>query len=384
MAPSRHDRLPLALAGAIGLAAACSPSQPTPPPVTIPPPAIACPAPPGAATSTNGHDATVTFAAPTVTGGTPPVAIVCTPSSGSAFPIGSTVVTCSAVDAANRSASCSLTVTVVPPPPRLTVARILAFGDSITEVEVPAAGEFDLFGLQPKYVELAQSYPADLTTMLGNRYTAQGAVRVDALTLRSDNSTDCSTDPAAPTMSGIVVINAGCLGDRAQDPSTLARLNDKLSAYQPDVVLLLEGVNDLADTASVPVAVQGVVTLVAAARARGVPVLVGTLLPEIANTIHGDSAPLIAPFNAQLVPAVSAAGARTVDLYADISGDIPDWISYDGLHPTEAGYAEIARVWFGTIQSLFESTATITAARPALKSTPCAPGRGVPCRGPRP
>jgi hypothetical protein len=55
---------------------------------------------------------------------------------------------------------------------------------------------------------------------------------------------------------------------------------------------------------------------------------------------------------------------------------VTDWISpYDGLHPTEAGYQEMAQVWLTSIQNAFElprgssvTTATpvhpITGARP--------------------
>ncbi len=285
----------------------------------------------------------VTFDPPTTTGGTDPVSASCTPPSGSAFPIGSTIVTCIAIDAVRRIDSCSFSVSVALPPPRLGITTILAFGDSITEGEVPVAGEF---GIRPRFVEPDHSYPADLTVLLAQRYTAQGASRVDAW---------CANDPPSPVTPGIRVINAGCLGEQAEATATIARLNDKITVYRPDLVLLLEGVNDLSNAASVPSAVEGVRTLSATARGRGVPVFVSTLLPAISGDVNGGAASLIAPFNARLVPVAIAAGARVVDLNADIAMDIGDWISpYDGLHPTEAGYQEMARVWAGYIQSTFE------------------------------
>ena len=198
-----------------------------------------------AVTTSNGQPAVVSYGAPSVTGGTTPVSTTCTPSSGSAFNVGSTVVTCTATDAVRRTAGCSFPVSVTLPSPRLGAATILAFGDSITEGEVPVAGEF---GVHPQFVELDQSYPAQLTTLLGQRYSAQGVSRLDAI---------CGNDPPSTAASGIVVINAGCLGERAQDLATLARLNNKLVAYHPDVVLLLEGVNDLNGAASIPTAVRG-------------------------------------------------------------------------------------------------------------------------------
>ena len=324
--------------------------------VIISPPTIGCPNP-ISVVAPNGVSAPVPFGV-LFTGGTEPVTTSCVPSGS--FKVGTTTVTCTAVDAIKRSATCSFTVTVTPPP-RLNVKTILAFGDSITEGEVPVAGEFAL-GFRPQFVELAKSYPADLTAMLAAQYPAQGASRVDSLTwFPADNTTDCVTDTAAPTTAGIVVINAGCLGEQPSDPRTLARLNDKLNVYKPDVVLLLEGVNDLnasAPTTSVTAGVQGVVHLIAAVRSRGIPVFVGTLPPEITMDLTHGGAPDLVPFfnaNAQLVPAATAAGARVVDLYLDLITDMTDWVSpLDGLHLTEAGYSEVARVWFNTLRSAYE------------------------------
>jgi lysophospholipase L1-like esterase len=343
-------------------------SSPTRPTIIIGPPAITCPVPPAPVPTSNGLSAVVTFGSATATGGAAPVSVFCAPPSGSTFTVGSTAVTCTATDAVRRAASCSFTASVVLPALRLGVTRILAFGDSITEGEVPVQGEFPAaiaFRVRPQFVEPDRSYPAVLTTLLAQRYTAQGASRVDAFTpyVSSDTINDCNPDPPAPMTSGIVVFNAGCLGAPAQDPSnmTLTRFNDKIRAYRPDLVLLLIGVNDLDSRSPAPSisrGVQGVQTLIAAARNRAVPIpaMVGTLLPQIAARLtHGGSPELIVPFNAQLVPVALSAGARVVDLYSDISRDPTDWISpYDGLHPTEAGYQEIARVWFNSIQNAFE------------------------------
>jgi lysophospholipase L1-like esterase len=276
--------------------------------------------------------------------------------------MGSTAVTCTATDVVRRAASCSFVVSVVPPPPTLGVTTILAFGDSITEGEVPEAGEF---GIRIRTVMKDKAYPADLVSLLAQRYSAQGATRLDAF---------CLDDPSRPTVSGIVVVNAGCLGEAAAAPGTVARLDQKLALYHPDVVLLLEGVNDLYGVASIAIAVQGVQTLIRDARNSGAQVLVGTLLPQIAGDINATAFDLIVPFNARLLPAATAAGAHVVDLYSDIATDVTDWISpYDGLHPTEAGYQELARVWFTSLERLFELPAS-SAATPSVRLQ-ASPGR---------
>ncbi len=76
-------------------------------------PTITCPA--NLAVGATGATTPVTYAAPTVGDNCSGVgAPVCTPASGSSFPVGTTTVNCSVKDAANNSASCSFTITVNP------------------------------------------------------------------------------------------------------------------------------------------------------------------------------------------------------------------------------------------------------------------------------
>jgi lysophospholipase L1-like esterase len=189
------------------------------------------------------------------------------------------------------------TTIVIPPAtmatpawPRLSVTTILAFGDSLTAGEVPAVGEFSF---RPRYYEPDNSYPTDLITLLGQRYTGQGASGFDVYTVDlATNSTTCTPDPQRPATSGILVINAGCGGARAGDPVTKGRLDDALRDYHPDLVLLLEGTNDLdsANPASVTAGVRGIQALVADAQQSGARVMVGTIPPQIAADLtHGGS-----------------------------------------------------------------------------------------------
>jgi Fibronectin type III domain/HYR domain len=87
-------------------------------PTLATPLSIMCSAP--TATSTDGNPVKVQVST-TVAGGTPPVATTCSPASGSLFPVGSTPVTCSAVDTLKATASCSTAVVVNGPPPPPTI-----------------------------------------------------------------------------------------------------------------------------------------------------------------------------------------------------------------------------------------------------------------------
>lgn len=96
----------------LGLAAAAACVPPPPPQDTVAP-VLSLPAPITApATSPSG--AAVTFSATAVDAVDGPVAVACTPASGSTFAVGATTVNCSASDAAGNVATGSFGVTVSP------------------------------------------------------------------------------------------------------------------------------------------------------------------------------------------------------------------------------------------------------------------------------
>ncbi|MEK7833335.1 MAG: HYR domain-containing protein, partial [Acidobacteriota bacterium] len=74
-------------------------------------PTITCPANQTAVSP--GGPVAVTYPAPTATDNCPGVTTNCVPASGSTFALGTTTVTCTATDAANLTATCSFTVTVI-------------------------------------------------------------------------------------------------------------------------------------------------------------------------------------------------------------------------------------------------------------------------------
>ena len=160
--------------------------------------------------SIDGKAVPVSFSLATTEGGEAPVTTTCDAESNAEFPIARTTVDCSASDNLGQAASCSFDVVVLSPP-KLAVSKILAFGDSITSgiVSIPILGVIQL-GLEPW-----NSYPTKLQGKLRQAYQYQ-----------------------APS-----VINEGVAGERAADAP--ARLRAALNRHQPDVVILMEGTNDL-------------------------------------------------------------------------------------------------------------------------------------------
>ena len=163
---------PLVLGAAI--AAGCSKGPTQPPPVDPYPngPTIACPAA-VTVTSPTGQPTNVTYGSTAISGGAPPVTESCTNANQSLFPIGTTTVTCTATDARQRASSCTFQV-IVQPPPKLSVTRFVAFGDSMTvgedgsAITVSRAGA----GVGP-YAQVSAPYPSLLRSALAARYTTQ-------------------------------------------------------------------------------------------------------------------------------------------------------------------------------------------------------------------
>jgi len=292
-----------------------------------PPPAIAlsCPAPTTVASAT-GLPVVVPFTTPTATGGTAPITTTCAPASGVTYPIGSTTVTCTAQDAKRQTATCSFRVTVTAPP-RLSVTRYIAFGDSITE-GFPHT-------IAPALLDPAPdgSYPAVLQALLRARYTAQT----------------------------VSILDEGIGGELVA--TGVARLPGVLTADAAGALLMMEGANDLNQYGrlGVDALVAGLRQMVRSARARSMPVFVGTLLPERANGTPARAAhpELVVPTNDAIRSMVAAEGVVLVDLYAAFGGVADSvLISSDGLHPTAAGNERIAQTFYAAIRAQLEPAAS--------------------------
>ena len=94
--------------------------------------------------------------------------------------------------------------------PRIGATKFVAFGDSIT------AGDLSIGQWRLMWNPLG-SYPTSLKSLLEARYTAQT----------------------------FAVTNAGLGGEQVSSSSGQARFRSALLAARPEVVLLMEGANDL-------------------------------------------------------------------------------------------------------------------------------------------
>jgi lysophospholipase L1-like esterase len=219
-----------------------------------------------------------------------------------------------------------------PPPPTLKYTKFVGFGDSLTEGVISP-----LPTLMIK-LDAPNAYPAILQGLLAQRYTAQT----------------------------LTVLNRGKAGEQAADG--LSRFIDVLRQDAPQVAILLEGFNDLSayGNKGITQAVGAMESMVKQARSRGVVVMLATLPPERPGAAKTLPTSVYNEFNRQITGTAQDEGAQLVDLSHELSlGSIGS----DGVHLTEAGYQEMANVFFRHIQSSYE--------QPAQTAAPAATARAA-------
>ena len=273
----------------------------------------------------------VSFIVPTATGGQSPVTVTCSAQSGANFPLGSTVVTCTATDSLQRSASCNFNVAVTPTP-RISKTKFLAFGDSIT------AGQCGLNDQE------CTPYDARLITLLQQRYNRQ-----TLLTTNLGVDGECASND-------ICLVN----GEAGED-----RLPRQLSR-DFEVLFLMEGTNDLINAASITGVNEAETSLermVVRARQANKEVFLATIAPmRYPNPGPGKRldapGPLVPVLNERIKAIAVRHGAVLVDVYAALVADLAANISSDNLHPTDRGLQVIAETFFTAIRARLDSTPT--------------------------
>jgi lysophospholipase L1-like esterase len=327
--------------GPLGLLSACgegSSTTPTPTPTPVPTLSITCPAA-QTGVSVLSQPVTISWTAPTTSGGTSPVQTSCVPASGSSFSAGTAAVTCTATDAASQSATCAFNV-VITRPPQIAVTRFLAYGDSITWGQSrDAIGVFACWDNAP-----TTSYPSQLTAMLTARYLDQS----------------------------VTMVNQGCGGEAISDG--LTRLPAALSAASPQALLLLDGANDLRGspsnaTADYIAAELRLMVRAAKVQVPAITVLMANYPPQFhptaeelaryctdgTNYDRGSGAEYVPYLNQKIAAVAASEGATLVDVYTPMSAAVKTYIGCDGLHPTVAGYTVMAETFQSVLQQKFET-----------------------------
>jgi lysophospholipase L1-like esterase len=163
------------------------------------------------------------------------------------------------------------------------------------------------------------------------------------------------------------VDNAGKQGEEVRDPATPPRFSSVLSGH--DVVLLMEGSNDVGDRDSrvLPASIANLRQMLRDARSRGVRPYLATIPPQNGNGCCPDRGLgwyLVPGLNDQIRSLAASEGVPLVDVYQALNSDVNTFIGFDGLHPTVAGYAKIADLFFAAIMQTLEVPAATTVATP--------------------
>jgi acyl-CoA thioesterase-1 len=205
--------------------------------------------------------------------------------------------------------------------PSLSVTRILCFGDSMT------AG---FIAISSSWLRNApgDSYPAQLQLLLSDRYRNQS----------------------------IVVENAGIMGEWAEDGKL--RIVSVVRAFRPDVVVLLEGANDLSGlgSAGIDSALDGLENMLRDARGLGARVILASLPPHRSSGSPGGFSPIVPEFNLAVQRLALRQGVLFADVYQAFASDT-SLIGPDGIHPTARGYGRIAQTIFDVLRANFERPA---------------------------
>jgi lysophospholipase L1-like esterase len=273
------------------------------------------------ATTPQGTD--VHFDSPVPTGGRAPYSVQCLPGSGSVFPVGESTVRCTATDADMAQVACSVTVRVRVSQ-TLGRTKFLAFGDSIT---------FGVVSLAP-FIMLGppDTYPFKLEQMLRQKF------------------------PTQP----VVVTESGVPGEETREGAR--RVSSVLEATKPEVMLLLEGINNI-NALATATQVSGLRTMITEAQRRNVEVIIATVMPVSPTWRHyqpGNTPSKIQALNAQIFQLANQHGlGRVVDLFALFEANM-HLLGADGLHPSIEGQTRIAQAFSDEIVRRYESRATMT------------------------
>ena len=167
------------------------------------------------------------------------------------------------------------------------------------------------------------SYPTVLGTQLATRYASQNP--------------------------GLIVVNAGRPAEPVVD--ALPRFIETYERERPEVVLLLDGYNDLLNRGIT--AVDGAAAAIAAiaveARGRGARVFLATVTPNRPDRQRTISQAALLAYNDRIRGIATTERLGPVDLYPSLLPGVDSYIGIDGLHPTESGYRRMAETFYAAL-----------------------------------
>lgn len=162
----------------------------------------------------------------------------------------------------------------------------------------------------------------------------------------------------------VTVINEGIGGEEAccdseHSPGGRRRLPDVLTRQRPEVLLLMEGTNDLLEPDGLARGIPALEQMVVEGKNRGAVVFIATIPPQRSGGVRNRDrvAALIPRFNDEIRGLATRQGVTLVDVYAAILPDLQRLIGPDDLHLVPEGYTVVAQTFFDVIRAKLEVTA---------------------------
>ena len=172
-------------------------------------------------------------------------------------------------------------------------------------------------------------YPQRMSSILQARYPGQ-IVRVE----NAGRGGECASTACVPPPPGV-------------PPSGVSRLPTRLTAAH-DLVVLLEGVNDITAPRTTTQVVDALRTMIGTARNAGKSVLLSGLLPVKPRDDNGEykgaTPSQIALYNGAIQQLAIAEAVPYIDMVSALGPGFIAYLSPDGLHPNEAGYQRMAEI----------------------------------------
>ena len=133
-------------------------------------------------------------------------------------------------------------------------------------------------------------------------------------------------------------------------PQLLVRFRQDVVALRPSVVVILAGINDIAGNtgpSTLEMIGDNLASMCEVARANGIRVVLSSVLPAADFPWRPGLAPApkVIALNAWIRRYAAEQGHVYLDYHAamaDAQGGMREGLAYDGVHPTEAGYALMA------------------------------------------
>lgn len=146
----------------------------------------------------------------------------------------------------------------------------------------------------------------------------------------------------APSFPSVVVLNRGVEGERTQ--SGVSRLSRVLAREQPDIVLIMEGINNIGPDPISSIA-QDLLTMVQMVKADGAIPVIAALTPTSGS--HQGKNGGVEALNILIRDIAVQEEIPFVDQYSAFT-DTEDFtllLNDDGLHPNSMGYQLMAETW---------------------------------------